>query len=149
MFGKAPPWGTCRAGDGRTSKIPRMIRRIAFGAFAIVAATPLALAELAMTGVPVAMRAAPSGKAQIVQRIPASAEIEVAECDRGWCQAWWRQIPGYIPADAVVLGPPPATLPGDETPPPIVYLLPTFITPPVWQWMSPEAWARFGGWENW
>jgi hypothetical protein len=127
-----------------------MIRRAAFGAFAAIALAPPAPAELAMTGVPVGMRAAPSGKAQILQHVPASAEIEVADCARGWCRALWRNIAGYLPTDAVVLGPPPATLPGDETPPPIVYLLPTFITPPVWRYMSPEAGTRFfGGPENW
>lgn len=109
-----------------------------------------ALAELAMTGAPVAMRAAPTGRAGLVQRIPQSAEIDVEKCLRNWCRAWWRGRFGYIPADAVVLGPPPATLPGDEPPPPFVTVQPTYVTPPVWRWdgfyagvsggLGPGAW---------
>ena len=92
-----------------------MIRRLFFGFGVVVAFSAPALAELAMTGAPVAMRAAPSGKAAVVQRVPASAEIEVdKKCPRGWCRASWRNLSGYIPADAVVLGPPPATLPGER-----------------------------------
>jgi hypothetical protein len=122
-----------------------MIGRIAVGICAAFATACPALAELAMTGAPVAMRVAPSGKAQIVQRIPASAEIEVdRNCPRGWCRASWRHLSGYVPAEAVVLGPPPATLPGDELPPPVVYALPTYVTPPVWRWDGPYVGGNFG-----
>lgn len=93
-----------------------------------------ALAELAMTGEPVTMRAGPTGKAGVVQRIPQSAEIDVAKCVHNWCRASWRGRAGYILADAVVFGPPPATLPGDEMPPPAVYASPTYVTPPAWRW---------------
>jgi len=93
-----------------------------------------ASAELAMTGAPVTMRAGPTGKASVVQRIPQRAEIVLEKCVRNWCSASWRGRLGYIPADAVVLGPPPATLPGDEMPPPVVYASPTYITPPAWRW---------------
>jgi uncharacterized protein YraI len=92
-----------------------------------------ALADLAMTGAPLTMRAGPSGKSGIVQHIPQSAEIKLEKCVRNWCRAWWRGRSGYVPAEAVVLGPPPATLPGDETPPPLVTALPTYATPPVWR----------------
>ena len=121
-----------------------MIGRIALGICAAAAAACQALAELAMTGVPVAMRAGPSGKAQIVQRIPASAEIKLSTCRRGWCHASWRQLSGYVPADAMVLGPPPATLPGDEMPPPFVHVQPTWITPPVWRWTGAYVGTNFG-----
>ena len=115
---------------------------IGFGV-ALVSSGP-ALAELAMTGAPVAMRAAPSGKAQIVQRIPASAEIELSNCRHGWCQASWRRLFGYVPAAAVVLGPPPATLPGDEMPPPFVNLQPTYVAPPPWRWTGAYVGSNFG-----
>lgn len=67
-----------------------MIRRLFFGFGVVVAFSAPALAELAMTGAPVAMRAGPASNARIVQRIPASAEIEVEKCARGWCHASWR-----------------------------------------------------------
>ena len=115
----------------------RIIARFWLGlAVSIVLVAP-ATAELAMTGAPVTMRARPSGRAAVVQRIPQSAEIEVLKCARGWCHASWRGGFGYIPEEAVVLGPPPATLPGDEMPPPFVNVQPTYITPPVWRWQGP------------
>ena len=114
-----------------------MVRRLCLGAAVSLACVAPAVAELAMTGAPVAMRAGPTGRARVVQRIPQTAEIEVARCARGWCRASWRGLFGYIPANAVVLGPPPATLPGGEMPPPVVYASPTFVTPPAWQWTGP------------
>jgi hypothetical protein len=111
-----------------------MIGRLLFGLGVTVAFSGPVVAELAMTGAPVAMRAGPAGSARIVQRIPASAEIEVGKCARGWRQASWRNGSGYIPCEAVVLGPPPATLPGNEMPPPVVYALPSYVTPPAWRW---------------
>jgi hypothetical protein len=118
-----------------------MIARLCLGlclglGVAIVLAGP-ATAELAMTGSPATMRAGPSGKAGIVQRIPQSAEIVVEKCARNWCRASWRGRFGYIPVDAVVLGPPPATLPGEEMPPPLVNVQPTYVTPPAWRWNGP------------
>jgi hypothetical protein len=121
-----------------------MIGRVAFGVCVAVTLAGPALAELAMTGAPVAMRAEPAGKARLVQRIPASAEVEVEKCARGWCRASWRNRWGYIPVDAVVLGPPPATLPGDEMPPPFVNLQPTYVTPPVWRWTGAYVGTNFG-----
>ena len=121
-----------------------MIWRVAFGVCVALAPVRPALAELAMTAGPVAMRDAPSGKAQIVQRIPGNAEVELGKCARRWCRASWRDRPGYVPAEAVVLGPPPATLPGDEMPPPFVYLQPTWAAPPVWRWTGAYVGTNFG-----
>ncbi len=121
-----------------------MIGRVLFGFGVIAAFSAPALAELAMTGAPVAMRAGPAANAPIVQRVPASAEIEVLKCARGWCHASWRHLIGYIPADAVVLGPPPATLPGNEMPPPVVNVLPTYVTPPAWRWSGAYVGTNFG-----
>ena len=122
----------------------RTIVRLCLGLGASIALVAPAVAELAMTGAPVAMRAGPSGKAGVVQRIPQSAEIELLKCARGWCHASWRGRFGYIPAEAVVLGPPPATLPGDELPPPFVNVQPTYVTPPAWRWTGPYVGGSFG-----
>jgi hypothetical protein len=115
----------------------RTIVRLCFGLALSIAVIAPASAELAMTGGPVTMRAGPTGRASVVQRIPQSAEIVLEKCVRNWCRASWRSRSGYIPADSVVLGPPPATLPGDEMPPPVVYASPTYVTPPAWQWRGP------------
>ena len=122
----------------------RTIVRLCLGLGASIALVAPAMAELAMTGAPVAMRAGPSGKAGVVQRIPQSAEIELLKCARGWCHASWRGRFGYIPSEAVVLGPPPATLPGEELPPPFVNVQPTYVTPPAWRWTGPYVGGSFG-----
>jgi hypothetical protein len=106
-------------------------------------------ADPAMTGTPVTMRAAPSGKARVVQQIPASAEIDVSKCNRGWCYSSWRNRFGYIPAEAVE-GPPPATWPGNELPPPVVDAQPTTVAPPMRTWSGPYVGFGWGyGWSRW
>ena len=115
----------------------RKIVRLCFGLGVFIALVSPALAELAITDAPVTMRIGPTGNAGVVQRIPQSAEIEVEKCARAWCRASWRGRFGYVPAEAVVLGPPPATLPGSEMPPPVVYASPTYATPPAWRWTGP------------
>jgi hypothetical protein len=124
-------------GSSQSERQMRKIVCLCLGLGVFIALLSPALAELAMTGAPLTMRDGPSGKAGIVQRIPPSAEISLEKCVRNWCRAWWRGRFGYVPAEAVVLGPPPATLPGDEMPPPLVDALPTYITPPVWRWTGP------------
>jgi hypothetical protein len=119
---------------------------LAAGLYFIFAAP--SLADPAMTGAPVTMRAAPSGKARIVQHIPAGAQIDLSSCTHGWCYASWRNLFGYIPAEVVVAGPP-ATLPGNQLPPPVVNAQPN-ITPPAWGWSGP--YVGFGGgygWRGW
>jgi hypothetical protein len=120
-----------------SDKNMRTIVRLYFGLGLSIALIAPASAELAMTGAPVTMRAGPTGKAGVVQHIPQRAEIVLEKCGRNWCRASWRGRSGYVLANAVVLGPPPATLPGDEMPPPVVYASPTYITPPAWRWTGP------------
>jgi hypothetical protein len=115
----------------------RTIVRLYFGLGLSIALIAPASAELAMTGAPVTMRAGPTGNASVVLHVPQRVEIVLEKCVRNWCRASWRGRLGYIPADAVVLGPPPATLPGDEMPPPVVYASPTYIMPPAWRWTGP------------
>ena len=115
----------------------RTIVRLYFGLGLSIALIVPASAELAMTGPPVTMRAGPTGNAAVVQRIPQRAEIVLEKCVRKWCRASWRGRFGYLPADAVLRGPPPASLPGDEMPPPVLYASPTYVTPPAWRWTGP------------
>jgi hypothetical protein len=117
--------------------IARLCLGLCLGLGGSIALIGPAIAELAMTGPPVTMRAGPRGNAGVVQRIPQSAEIEVLKCARNWCRASWRGRFGYIPAEAVVLGPPPATLPGDKMPPPVVNVPPTDSPRPAWRWTGP------------
>ena len=120
-----------------------MIVRLGLGLAVSIALVAPALAELAMTGAPVAMRAGPSGKAAVVQRIPQRAEIELEKCTHSWCRASWRGRFGYIQADAVVLGAPPTALAGDEMPPPVVNAL-TDAPRPAWRWTGPYVGVNGG-----
>jgi hypothetical protein len=114
----------------------RRILRLSLGLAISMALISPALAELAMTGAPVAMRAGPTGRAGVVQRIPQSAEIDLEKCEGDWCRASWRGRFGYVPAEAVVLRPPPTALPGDKMPPPVVNA-PTDPARPAWRWTGP------------
>ena len=120
-----------------------MIARVCLGLAVSVALVAPALAELAMTGAPVAMRAGPSGKAALVQRVPQRAEVELMTCAHSWCRASWRGRSGYIPADAVALGPPPTALPGDKMPPPLVNT-PADATRSAWRWTGPYVGVNGG-----
>jgi uncharacterized protein YraI len=92
----------------------RKIVRLYLGLSVFIALVSPAIAELAMTGAPVTMRAAPTGNAGVVERIPQSVEIDVEKCVRAWCRASWHGRFGYVPAQAVVLRSPLATLPRDK-----------------------------------
>ena len=98
----------------------RKIVRLCLGLGVFIAFVAPAVAELAMTGAAVTMRVGPTGNAGVVQRIPQSAEINLEKCARAWCRASWRGRFGYVPAEAVVLRSPLATLPGEKMPPPVV-----------------------------
>lgn len=82
---------------------PLFVALIVSGASAMSAA-----ADPATTGAAASMRAAPSPKARIVQRVPANAEIDVSQCSGDWCYASWRDRFGYLPAAAIAPTPYPA-----------------------------------------
>jgi hypothetical protein len=130
--------------NAQRSGIGEMIGRLCLWLGLSLAVIDPAGAELAMTASPVSMHARPSGKAAVVQRLPQRAEIDLEKCARSWCRASWRGRFGYIPEEAVVLGPPPATLPGDEMPPPVLFVSPTYVTPPTWRWTGPYVGANGG-----
>jgi hypothetical protein len=98
---------------------------------------PPRLADPAMTGAPAKMRAAANGKARVVQQIPANAEIDLSSCAHGWCYSSWRNLFGYVPAQVVLRGPPHATAPGNELPPPVVDGPPASTGPHAWGWSGP------------
>jgi len=63
-----------------------------------------ALANPAMTTVGTQMRESPNGHSRVVQDIPPNAQVDVDNCGPVWCSASWRNIPGFVRADAVVAG---------------------------------------------
>jgi hypothetical protein len=63
-----------------------------------------ALAHPAMTTVGTQMRETPNGHSRVVQDIPPNAQVDVDDCGPVWCSASWRNIPGFVRADAVVAG---------------------------------------------
>jgi len=76
-----------------------MIRPALAAVFCLLAGA--AVAHPAMTAYDTAMRAAPSGKARIVQHIPGHAQIDVEDCGDVWCSASWRDIGGFVRVDAI------------------------------------------------
>ncbi len=115
----------------------RKIVRLCLGLGAFIALVSPAIAELAVTSAAVTMRAAPTGNAGVVQRIPQSAEIDVEKCARAWCRVSRRGRVGYVPAQAVVLRSPLTTSPGDKMPPPFVNGPSTDATPSARLWTGP------------
>jgi hypothetical protein len=121
------------AGDENMTRFARLC----LGLSASIVLVAPAVAELAVTGAPVTMRAGPSGKAGVVQRIPQSAQINVEKCVGNWCRGSWRGRFGYVPAEAIVLESPPSASPGDKMPPPVLNAPATDAARPVSQWTGP------------
>ena len=116
------------------------MRRTLLAAGLTLAVVPAALAAPAMTLVATQMRAEASSHSEIVQSIPAQAEILVTGCGKIWCSASWRDISGYVRATAVsVVGPQgPGVIYADEPPP-----RPVIVGPPV----VVAPWPYYGyGW---
>jgi hypothetical protein len=78
-----------------------------------------ALANPAMTTVETQMRESPNGHSRVVQDIPPNAQVDVDNCGPVWCSASWRNIPGFVPASAVVPGGV-VLRPAYRPPPPVV-----------------------------
>jgi uncharacterized protein YraI len=104
------------------------------------------LADPATTTAPSAMRRAPNPHSRIVQMVPADAEIDLQNCNGGWCYGSWRNLFGWIPSFAVAqAGPPPAVV----GPPPVV-VAPSVVVGvgPAWGWGHPYGWGGYG-WRGW
>ena len=94
-----------------------------------------ALAHPAMTTVGTQMRETPNGHSRVVQDIPPNAQVDVDDCGPVWCSASWRNIPGFVRADAVVPGAG-GPLHAYRPPPPPVVVAPLFV-PFGWGWGGP------------
>jgi uncharacterized protein YraI len=112
-----------------------MRRSILSLSLALAFAAP-AFADPARTTAPTIMRAAPTPKARIVQRIPANAEIDMSYCSRDWCYASWRDRFGYLPAAAVAAAPYATGAPGYYGPDYYDYG-PPVVVGPWWGWGRP------------
>jgi uncharacterized protein YraI len=89
-------------------------------AFALVLAAGAAAANPAMTAYGTSMRAAPSSRAHVVQRIPPHAQIDIGDCGARWCSASWRNIDGYVRVEAIAANTGPLA-PAAAPPPPYGY----------------------------
>jgi hypothetical protein len=99
-----------------------------------------AFAGPALTLTPAEMRDAPNPYARILQSIPANAEIEVRNCGEIWCSASWRDIHGFVRANAISAGAdaPPVAYPVAPAPPVVI------VAPPVV--VAPFGWGYGYGW---
>ena len=103
------------------------MRRLLTSFFLLV--PTLALATPALTNAPTTMREAPSAHSRVVQSIPANAQIDIEGCGRYWCNASWRNIDGFVPANVVSAGGPPVY---NAAPPPVVFGPPVVFAPFGW-----------------
>ena len=125
------------------------LRRSLVAALACLNLAGPSFAEPSQTIAPATMRKMPSANSRVVQHIPADAEIDVSRCGGGWCYGSWRNLFGYIPADAVVAGPP-----GVEAPvamaPPVAVAAPPVVVGPAWGWGGPYVGFGWGyRWRRW
>ena len=115
------------------------MRYILLVSAAVLGPAASALAAPAVTATPALMHRAPSAHSRIVQEIPANAQIDLESCTGGWCYASWRDLFGYIPAEAVA---------GDGPPP--VVRAPPVVVAPAFGWGGPYVGFGWGyGWRRW
>jgi uncharacterized protein YraI len=67
-------------------------------------AAAAAWAEPAITRKPVNLMSGANGKGRVLMHIPASAEVDVGDCMRSWCEVSWQNTFGYAPLRALDLG---------------------------------------------
>ena len=79
--------------------------RITVAVCALGAFCGSALADPAQTVLDATMRAAPSARARVVQRVPANAAIDLSSCTERWCYVSWRNLFGYLPVEAIEASP--------------------------------------------
>jgi len=97
-----------------------------------------ALADPAITVAPATMHRTPNFHSRIVQHVPANAQIDLEGCTGGWCYASWRDLFGYIRAEALA---------GDAPP---VAVAPPVVVAPTWGWGGPYVGFGWGyGWRRW
>lgn len=103
-----------------------------------------ALASPAMTTIATQMREAPNVKAAVVQTIPANAEIDVTGCGKIWCSASWRDLPGFVRANAISAAPGAAPLVYSDYPPPpsTIYVAPPLVVAPYGCCWGGPYWHR-------
>ncbi len=90
----------------------------------LLVASSAVYANPAMTAADTPMRAAPNSHAQVVQDVPAHAQIDVTGCGRVWCSASWRDVSGFVAARDIAEND--APLAHAAPPPPPVVVSPFF-----------------------
>jgi uncharacterized protein YgiM (DUF1202 family) len=73
-----------------------MIVRLTFAAALVAASAPLAFAKPVNLPVETNLREAPGTKSNVVTLIPKGTEVEVGECDAGWCKVTADGKDGYV-----------------------------------------------------
>ena len=71
------------------------VTRTAFAALTVMALTAAASAKPLTLSAETNLRAAPGTKSEIVTLIPKGSEVEVGECDAGWCKVKFGDKEGF------------------------------------------------------
>jgi uncharacterized protein YraI len=88
----------------------RFISLVVGGALAASAGS--AFAFDAMLSTPKALRTQPSHRASVIAVIPANAVVDMARCDRGWCEAAYGGQVGFVYTPVLVSAGPAEPAPG-------------------------------------
>ena len=82
------------------SRILALIRMLA-AAVALAMSTGTAFAMIGKTTTDVALRTAPTARAELILNLPEGTLVNVGRCSRGWCGVTWNKYGGYVRASAL------------------------------------------------
>ena len=106
--------------DGARGAHMRALIRMLAAAVALAMSAGAALAVLGKTNTDVALRTAPSARAELILNLPEGTLVNVGRCSHSWCGVSWNKFSGYVRASALQFQSTPAAGP------PAIPVFPTY-----------------------
>ena len=106
--------------DGARGAHMRALIRMLAAAVALAMSAGAALAVLGKTNTDVALRTAPSARAELILNLPEGTLVNVGRCSHSWCGVSWNKFGGYVRASALQFQSTPAAGP------PAIPVFPTY-----------------------
>jgi hypothetical protein len=116
----------------------RVFQTFLLGGILSLAAVAMASAEPAITRSPIKLMSGAAGKGRVLMQIPASAEVDVGDCQKAWCQVSWQNTFGYAPLRSLEIG----NFAEGRAP---VYGEPIYEPAPVYAYPPPVVYGYSGG----
>ena len=79
----------------------RALIRVLAAAVALAMSTGTAFAVMGKTNTDVALRTAPTARAELILNLSEGTLVNVGRCSRGWCGVAWNKYDGYVRASAL------------------------------------------------